>query len=369
MIVLLALVLVFVYLVMTGHYQKHWMEDFEVKLNFSEEQAGVGDSLFLYETAVNKKKMNLPAVCVKFGTSKHLAFEGQESGTVSDHFYRNDVMSVDGFQKVCRKLRFTCKKRGLYCIEEAELVSYDMFFVTPFVHRIAVDAKLCVYPSLISVERLIPIFRSLNGDLPTRVPLFEDSFAFAGVREYTPQDSMSRIHWKASARMGSWQVKTTEYKASTPVVVMLNLESPGVFTQEDIMEESIRLAYSLIYYFSSHGITTRFLAAGNEKIRLEGDACHQISATRRVLATIAYDDVCCRGVEFIERELPRLHKNEHVMLISAAGKKPMQQAVELMMHCVEQVTWVAPVISNNGEDNEFREISPAIERCLVKWGG
>ena len=35
-------------------------------------------------------------VCVKFGTSKHLAFEGQESGTVSDHFYRNDVMSVDG---------------------------------------------------------------------------------------------------------------------------------------------------------------------------------------------------------------------------------------------------------------------------------
>lgn len=361
--------LVFIYFVITGHYQKHWMEDFEVTLKFSEEQAGEGDSLFLYETAVNKKKMNLPTICVKFATAKHLAFEGQESGTVSDHFYRNDVMSVDGFQKVRRKLRFTCKKRGLYCIEEAELVSYDMFFVTPFVHRIPVEAKLCVYPSLISVEHLIPIFRSFNGNLPTRVPLFEDAFAFAGVREYTPRDSMRRIHWKASARMGSWQVKTTEYSASTPVVIMLNLESPGVFTQEDLMEESIRLAYSLIYYFSNQGIATRFVAAGNEKIRLEGDTRQQVSSARYVLATIAYDHICCRGEDFVERELSRLHANDHVILISAAGKKPMQQAVERMIHRVEQVTWVAPSLSGFGEDNEFREVSPAIERCLVKWGG
>ena len=364
-----ALTLVLIYLVITGHYQKHWMEDFNVTLRFSEEQAGVGDSLFLYETAVNKKKMNLPAVCVKFGTSKHLAFEGQESGTVSDHFYRNDVMSVDGFQKVRRKLRFTCKKRGLYRIEEAELVSYDMFFVTPFVHRISVEAKICVYPSLISVERLIPLFRSLNGNLPTRVPLFEDSFAYAGVREYTSQDSMRRIHWKASARMGSWQVRTTEYVASTPVVIMLNLESPGVFTQEDLMEESIRLAYSFLYYFSVHGVTTRFVAAGIEKIRLEGDTRQQISSARYALATIAYDHVCCRGEEFVERELPGLHAGDHVILISAAGKKPMQQAVESMIQRVEQVTWVAPLLSGYGEDNEFREVSPAIERCLVKWGG
>lgn len=168
--------------------------------------------------------------------------------------------------------------------------------------------------------------------------------------------------------MGSWQVKTTEYNASTPVVIMLNLESPGVFTQEDLMEESIRLAYSFLYYFSAHGITTRFVAAGNEKIRLEGDTRQQVSSARYVLATIAYDNVCCRGEEFVERELPRLHVNDHVILISAAGKKPMQQAVESMIHRVEKVTWVAPLISHHGEDNEFREISPAIESCLVKWG-
>lgn len=368
-LLLLAVFLLVFYLVMTAYYRKHWTDNFEVDVNFSQEQAGVGDSLYLYETAMNKKKMQLPAICVKFGTSKYLDFKDEGSGIVSDHFYRNDVMSLDGFQKVRRKLRFTCKKRGLYRIEEAELVSYDMFFVTPFVHRVSLNAELCVYPSLISVERLLPIFRSMNGYLPTRVPLYEDPFAFAGVREYTPQDSMRRIHWKASARMGTWQVKTTEFSSSTPVVIMLNLEPPGMFTPVELLEDSIRLAYSFVYYLCEHGVTLRFVAAGNEKIRLEGSGRQQVSMVRRALATIAYDKVCCRGEELVQRELPRLHAKEHVILISAAGKRPMQEAVEEMMRHVEQVTWVAPIISENSEDYEFREISPAIERCLVKWGG
>lgn len=50
----LALVLFIVYFIHTFHYSRHWMENFEVTLAFSEEQAGEGDTLFLYETAVNK---------------------------------------------------------------------------------------------------------------------------------------------------------------------------------------------------------------------------------------------------------------------------------------------------------------------------
>lgn len=364
-----ALLLLGGHLLITNYYQKHWNDNFEVDVRFSEQQAGVGDCLYLYETAMNKKKMQIPAVCVKFSASKYLSFEDEDSGAVSDHFYRNDVMSLGGFQKVCRKLRFTCKKRGLYRIEEAELVSYDMFFLKSFVKRVSLQAELCVYPSLISVERLIPIFQFMNGELPTRVPLFEDPFAFAGVREYTPQDSMRKIHWKASARMGIWQVRTTEYSASTPVVIMLNLESPGVFTPVDLLEDSIRLAYSFAYYLSKHGVMTRFVAVGEEKIRLEENGRHQIAAIRRALATIAYERVCCRGEEFVESEIPRLRAEDEVILISAAGKKPMQEAVERMIPCVRHVTWVAPIVSENSEDYEFREISPAIEHCLVKWGG
>ena len=43
----LALVLFTVYFIHTFHYSRHWMENFEVTLAFSEEQAGGGDTLFL----------------------------------------------------------------------------------------------------------------------------------------------------------------------------------------------------------------------------------------------------------------------------------------------------------------------------------
>lgn len=369
-LLIFAFILFLLYIVMTSHYQKHWMEDFEVAIGFSEEEAGVGDSLYLYETATNKKKMKLPAICVKFATSKFLKFEDEKEGTVSDYFYRNDVMSVDGFQKVRHKLRFTCKRRGLYCVKEAELVSYDMLYSRPFVHRIGVDAQLVVYPSLIPVERFMPLFYSLNGCMKTNVPLFEDPFAFVGVREYTPQDSMRKIHWKASARMGEWQVKTTEYTASTPVVILLNLESPGVFTPVDVLEDSIRLAYSFVYYLSKQGVSTRLVVAGDEKIRLQGNGRHQVSAVRRALAMVSYKNVCCRGEELLERELQRMRADERVIFISAAGKKPVQQMAEQMMRCVEgKFMWIAPILSEQSEDNELRDISPAIANCLVKWGG
>ncbi len=369
LILLLPLVLFLVYLANTFHYKRHWKENFEVQVAFSEDQAGVGDTLFLYETAINKKKMKLPAICVKFRTSKYLRFEDTESGTVSDYFYRNDVMSVDGFEKVRRKLRFTCKKRGMYHIDEAELVSYDLFCRQTFVHRIPVAASLCVYPPLINVEKLIPVFRHMTGGYRTNLTLFEDPFAFAGVREYTSQDSMRRIHWKASARMGSWQVKTTEYNASTSVVILLNLESPGVFTPVELLEDSISLAYSFVFYLCSNGVQTRLAAAGDEMLRLEENGRHQISAVRRALALISYENPCCRGEELVRREIPRLRRDDHVIVISMAGKQPMQEAVMDMMKAAEYVTWVAPVISEQGEDNEFRELSPSIARCLVKWGG
>ena len=123
-----------------------------------------------------------------------------------------------------------------------------------------------VYPSRMDIRKLMPVFRHMTGSCKTNVPLFEDPFLSGGVREYTPEDSMRKIHWKASARMGNWQVKTAEYTASTPVVILLNLESPGVFVSVDLMEESIRLAYSFVYYLSKEGVETKLVISGDENI-------------------------------------------------------------------------------------------------------
>lgn len=367
-IIPLALIVFAAYVVHTYYYSRHWSTDFQLTLDFSEDYAGEGDELFLYETAVNNKKMRLPAICVKFQTAKELAFFDAGSGTVSDKFYRNDVMSVDGFQKVRRKLRFTCKRRGIYEIGAAEIVSYDLFFRKTFVKKMEASASLCVYPSRISVEKLIPIFREWHGGIATVVPLYEDPYAYAGVREYTPQDSMRRIHWGASARTGSWQVKTTEYTASALVTVILNLESPGVFTDKDLMEESIRIAYSLVYYLGVWGIATTLIVNGDERLHLY-ECERNLAVVQRDLAVLEYGKVSLAGEDFLEQEESGLFPASRVILISAAGKKPMQERAVAWMEQGIQLTWVAPLVATNGADSEFHEILPKLRTHVVKWGG
>lgn len=364
-----AVILFLVYLVHTYHYGHRWNHQFEVALEFSEEQAGEGDELFLCETAVNNKKMKLPAICVKFETSKELRFADAQSGTVSDHFYRNDVMSVDGYQKVRRKLRFTCTRRGIYEIRQAEIVSYDLFFTHTFAQKMDVEASLCVYPSLVKVDRLVPVFRELNGGIATRVPLYEDPYAFAGVREYTPQDSMRRVHWNASARTGRWQVKTTEYMASAPVKLLLNLESPGVFTDTGLMEESIRIAYSLVYYLGSCGIETTIVVNADESLHLSGSGRSYMSSVRRAMAVMSYHHVETDGTAFLERERAHVAPGNRVVFVSPAGKRPLQEQVAQWLEQGIAVTWVAPMISSHSADSDFGEIVPGLHRHLIKWGG
>lgn len=349
------------------HIGRHWEENFEVDVAFSEEQAAEGDELYLYETAVNNKKMKLPVICVKFQASRYLVFDDMEGGAVSDNYYRNDVMSVDGYEKVRRKLRFVCRKRGLYQIDEAELVTYDLFCTHTFVKKKKLGASLCVYPSLVDIRRLLPVFRQMNGGIFTQVPLYEDPYAFAGVREYTPEDSMRRIHWKASARMGVWQVKTSDYHASAPVVILLNLESPGVFTDQELMEESIRIAYSFVYYFSDRGIATRLVVNASERMQLQGSGRTQVAAVRHALATVTYDKISCSGEELVRSFQEKIRLTEHVILVSAAGKKPLQEAVIHMLHRGIPLTWVAPVTPASMEDSEFREVPAGLRDCIVTW--
>lgn len=51
-----AFALVLIYLVITGHYQKHWMEDFDVTLRFSEEQAVWETACFCTRRLSTKRK-------------------------------------------------------------------------------------------------------------------------------------------------------------------------------------------------------------------------------------------------------------------------------------------------------------------------
>lgn len=351
---------------MEKRYESEWTKNFELELAFSEEQAAEGDYLYLYEMITNNKKRILPAVCVKFRTSRYLAFEDMQGGTVSDYFYRNDVISVRGFEKVRRKLRFRCKKRGVYHIAEAELVGNDYFLQRKYVEKKEVRASLVVYPSFVGVNKILPVFEKGYGELSSRVPIFEDPFENVGVREYRPGDPMNRINWKASAKTGRWQIRTSAYTSGEPTLVVLNLESPGAFTNVRAMEENIRIAYSLIFYLDQLGIATSLISNGGGGGKMEGTGRGYMADVRRRLAELSYDALTKTGAALLQGVLETVSGGRHVFVISAAGKPELQSRLVQMRKKGVSVTWVATVF---GGEDDTGHLMPGLETILFRWKG
>ena len=81
-----------------------------------------------------------------------------------------------------------------------------------------------VYPRIVPLRHLGFPSQSPFGTLPSREQIFEDPTRIRGVREYQRGDSLRRIDWKTSARVGALQVKRYEPAIALETGIFLNLD-------------------------------------------------------------------------------------------------------------------------------------------------
>jgi uncharacterized protein (DUF58 family) len=89
-----------------------------------------------------------------------------------------------------------------------------------------------VYPKIVPLRSLDIPSRSPFGVLPSRQRLFEDPTRIRGVRDYQPGDSLRRMDWKTSARVGSLQVRRFEPAIALDTAIFLNLDAADYIAVE-----------------------------------------------------------------------------------------------------------------------------------------
>ncbi|HIQ99322.1 MAG TPA: DUF58 domain-containing protein [Candidatus Scybalocola faecavium] len=249
-----ALAIFILYLIQRWLYEHMWNRNLSAKITYSRDTAVEGDEAALIEVVTNNKKLPLPALTVKFQTSRKLLFHDRQNSAVTDQYYRNDIFSMGSREKITRTLPFTCTHRGYYTIDQMALTCTDLLYIEKFSQIQDTFTQLYVYPKYVDIRRLLIPFNQLYGSLLTRRRYLEDPFEFRGIREYQPFDSMRSINWKAYARTKELKVNLYEYTASQEVCIFLDLENFGYANHYDIMEENIRLSATLSDMFISKGI-------------------------------------------------------------------------------------------------------------------
>ena len=313
MIIVLLLGILLVSVLWEGYFRYWWSREIVVKLWFDTDAVYAGQETKLYEMIENRKTMPVPVLEVGFHTRKELVFVDVENTNVSDFCYKRDVFSVLGWQKITCILPVRYTKRGKYVASDADIMTHTLLYRKRYTKDISTEAVLYVYPKMTDVSEIMTVCESLLGTLQCAKQLYEDPFAFRSIRDYTMNDPMKSINWKASARTGSLMVNTFDSVRSQKAMIFLDVEDRGILRYESLVEESIALAATLFRKLSRQGTDVGFVYNGNSgqanrQIMLPENNRGKLIAFERMLAEYDQEE----GAEAFEQLLQHLFEKVFV---------------------------------------------------------
>ena len=247
-----------VYFLQGKYFREHWQRGLKVALYFQEKAVRAGGKCYLREEVMNGKRMPLPALQVKFQADSSFRFQEEKNAVTTDYYYRQDLFSVGGRQKVTRKLEFVAGKRGYYQIPQLDVLVKDFLLQSQYSMRMENETALYVYPAKCDTSAFELFYRQIMGEFLARRCMEEDPFAFRGIREYRPKDSMRRVNWKSSARTGKLLVNMFETTFSQQVCILLDGIPRSVFNRKKLQEASISIASSVAGRLLADGIPVSF---------------------------------------------------------------------------------------------------------------
>ena len=217
---------------------------------FDEERVFVGETVKLSLELANRKLLPLSWVRVDDRFPEQMPPKERKllvSGLPEVGLLSN-LAALSGNEKVRWHYQIACQQRGFYFFGPVFLRSGDIFGIFEREMMVEERTRLIVYPNVQPLERLGLPAKNPFGGRRTPLPVFEDPTRVIGIRGYTPNDPMRRVHWKATARTQTLQVRIWEPTQEPQLILFLNvatMEKHWLGINEALLERTISVAASI----------------------------------------------------------------------------------------------------------------------------
>jgi uncharacterized protein (DUF58 family) len=269
-----ALALVALLFILTGGVSRLWnkycLNRIEFKRRLSHNNVFFGEEITLEIEVNNRKPLPLAWLRVEDDLPERVTLlKGKAISDSEDRVTLINIFPIGMYRRVKRRFPMKCGQRGIFIFGPARVRSGDLFGF--FRREITFDKieYLLVYPRLVPLEKLGIISQQLFGDIRLRQHLFQDPVLTAGVREYLAGDSLKRIHWKSTARLGELQTKIYEPTTTVDISLFLDirtlkaplwgssyqLQELGIITAASIAEHALKAGFRVGLYVNQ---ITRF---------------------------------------------------------------------------------------------------------------
>jgi len=233
-------------------------------------------------------------------------------------------------------------KRGFFSLGPTELISGDPFGLFTVSKTFNTKNHLLVYPKVNKLSRVPLLPADKAGSAFLMLQTTHTTPQAAGVREYTPGDPLSRVHWPATIRHDKLMVKEFDEDSQSSIWIILDAQkekyyrtvqektvpafdrnfisikkTKEYFLPRDSFEYAVSTAASLTKYFLAKNLSVGLACAGERLSVLPPEkGLRQLNKILEGLATVK--DVGKTPLEqLIEKQSKNISKGSAVILITA----------------------------------------------------
>jgi uncharacterized protein (DUF58 family) len=231
-------------------------------------RAAVGDEIALELTVRNRKLLPVPWLQVEdlISDTATVSERRLEPSDAPGFRILRTTWTLGWYERVTRQLRIVAERRGVYELRRARLTVADIFSRDSASQERPMSVSYRVVPRSVPVRAHAPLSR-LPGSTRVARGLFEEPTLFAGVRPYQPGDSLRRVHWKASARLGSTVSRRFDPALERELVIALDVQTiAGAYWlmhyDSELVEAVCTAALSLARSLITSGVACGLAANG-----------------------------------------------------------------------------------------------------------
>ncbi len=240
-----------------------------------------------------------------------------------------------------------CQERGRYQLGPVRINTSDPFGLFPFQRQDTQTRNVVVYPMTVDIlDFALPVGVLSGGDALRRRTHYVTTNA-AGVRDYAPGDSFSRIHWPSTARRNRLIVKEFELDPLADIWVVPDMAIFGHIAPRPRPEESYLRPGDLPALMRRKPFT---LPESTEEytVTIAASLAQYFLRKDRAVGMIAYG----QANEVVqpdrsERQLNRIL--ETLAVLRAEGEVPLQDMVNGEIHLFPRGTTLLVVTPNCDE--------------------
>lgn len=313
-------------------FSKKWYKGLDVTIDFTKKGIGYGEIGTIEEVIINDKNMPIPVLEVKYNTDKSLEFPDMSNAAVSDNYYRHDIFSLKGRQKITRTMNFKALKRGSYTIGDFDVKTRDYFMGKHYFSKGSSESRILVYPEKVNVSGLTEYLKKSFGEAVAKQVIIEDPFVFRNIRQYSKGDPRKYVNWKSTAAFGELMVNTHESTSTGKVCIISDVNSMTVFDDEELIEKVLSLSDSLAEYYLSEGTSVSLYCSSLDFPDIKSnDFFGNITLVDEAMALVDTKGKKSGLKETIDRATEEEKEDTFYILISASKKEFLSEIVSEYM--------------------------------------